>query len=127
MLTGRYFNSPLHTSLSIFFIKNINFTYNRPINKSFITLYSGGKSQKGYDENTSLFHTVSLKITPEPHKEKQTLYANDLFIRYIKGLGNRGFYALKELRGLTEKYPKNTQTRSIYLNILLLEKSTHRV
>ena len=57
------------------------------------------------------------------HLNKKTIiYANGILERYIKDPISEGLYALEELRSLTNKNSGNIQVRSIYLNILLLEK-----
>ena len=66
--------------------------------------------------------SLALYFYSEHHDKKTILYANGLLDRYIKDPASERFYALKELKSLTNKNPRNVKIRSIYLNILLLEK-----
>ncbi|WP_241613540.1 hypothetical protein [Rosenbergiella epipactidis] len=66
--------------------------------------------------------SVALYFYSERHDKKTILYANRLLDRYIKDPASEKLYSLKKLKSLTNKNPRNVKVRSIYLNILLLEK-----
>ncbi|WP_241606101.1 hypothetical protein [Rosenbergiella epipactidis] len=79
---------------------------------------------KKYSYLTSIIFSFSvvLYFYSERHDKKTILYANGLLDRYIKYPASEKLHALKELKSLTNKNPRNVKVRSIYLNILLLEK-----
>ncbi|MCL9668620.1 hypothetical protein L2C91_09590 [Rosenbergiella epipactidis] len=79
---------------------------------------------KKYAYLTSIIFSfsVALPFYSERHDKKTILYANELLDHYIKDPASEKLYALKELKSLTNKNPRNVKIRSIYLNILLLEK-----
>ena len=58
----------------------------------------------------------------ENHARKTISYANQVLNDYIKEPNNKAFHALQELKKLTNENSNNFQVRSLYLNILLLEK-----
>ncbi|WKX26187.1 hypothetical protein [Tatumella ptyseos] len=66
--------------------------------------------------------SLALYFHSEYHDKKTIFYANGLLDRYIKDPASERFYVLTELKSLTNKNPRNFKVRSIYLNILLLEK-----
>ena len=79
---------------------------------------------KKYAYLTFIIFSFSLAFCLyKEHVDKKTIiYANEVLERYIKYPTSEGMYALEELHSLTQKNPGNVQVRSIYLNILLLEK-----
>lgn len=66
--------------------------------------------------------SLALYFYSEHHDKKTILYASGLLDRYLKDPASQRFYTLTELNSLMNKNPKNVKVRSIYLNILLLEK-----